>query len=248
MNNSITRAGLRVGIRVTGVGLAAGALVALAAGTASAHVSAVSPDKPSKGGDAEIVLRVPNEEANANTTRLEVDFSTTDPVGDADTRPLSGWTAKVNTATLAKPVPENNATVTKALTSIVWTAAPGNAIKPGEFQEFAFRVEGLPNSTDEFVMPAVQTYSNGDVVRWDQKTVAGQQEPEHPAPHLDLAPAGEDTSSTATVTRPSTDGTARWLGGSGLVVGALGLGVGGVGLARTRRKVSGSERKGSEST
>ena len=80
---------------------------------------------------------------------------------------------------------------------------------------------------------AIQTYDNGDVVNWNQPTVAGQPGPEHPTPHLELAATSTDdaapvaaTSATPPVTAApaSLDGTARWLGGIGVVVAALALG------------------------
>ena len=55
----------RTGALVTATGL----FVLLGAGVASAHVSAHSPDNPAKGGDAEIVFRVPDEEDTAHTTK-----------------------------------------------------------------------------------------------------------------------------------------------------------------------------------
>jgi hypothetical protein len=77
---------------------------------------------------------------------------------------------------------------------------------------------------------AIQTYDNGDVVNWNQPTVAGQPEPGHPTPHLELAATSTDDAAPVAATPPATaapaslDGTARWLGGIGVVVAALALG------------------------
>ncbi|HEX5113599.1 MAG TPA: nuclear export factor GLE1, partial [Pseudonocardiaceae bacterium] len=70
-------------LRATATVLAAGVLVLVSAGIASAHVSAHSPDNPAKGDDGEIVFRVPDEEATANTVKLQVSFSTTSPITNA---------------------------------------------------------------------------------------------------------------------------------------------------------------------
>ncbi len=218
----------RTGALVTATGL----FVLLGAGVAAAHVSAHSPDNPTKGGDAEIVFRVPDEEGTAHTVKVQVNFATTSPLSNADIKPVPGWTAQENMITLAKPVRMSDLTVTRAVGSITWTAAPGNGIAPGQFQEFAISVEGLPDNTDALVMPAVQTYDNGDVVNWNQPTVEGQPEPEHPTPTLTLA---ADTPATGT-----SDSTARWLGGSGLVVAAVALGFGLGAFLRRRRPVTGS--------
>jgi uncharacterized protein YcnI len=206
--------------------------VLLGAGAASAHVSAHSPDNPVKGGDAEIVFRVPDEEDAARTVKVQVNFSTTSPLSNADIKPVAGWTAQETMMTLAKPVKMSDQTVTTAVQSITWTAPAGGGIEPGQFQEFAITVEGLPDNTDELVMPAVQTYDNGDVVNWNQPTVAGQAEPEHPAPNLTLA--ADDT--TASPAQQSTSDTAaRWLGGAGIVIAVLALGFGLGAFVRSRR-------------
>jgi periplasmic copper chaperone A len=206
--------------------------VLLGAGAASAHVSAHSPDNPVKGGDAEIVFRVPDEEDAARTVKVQVNFSTTSPLSNADIKPVAGWTAQETMMTLAKPVKMSDQTVTTAVQSITWTAPAGGGIVPGQFQEFAITVEGLPDNTDELVMPAVQTYDNGDVVNWNQPTVAGQAEPEHPAPNLTLA--ADDT--TASPAQQSTSDTAaRWLGGAGIVIAVLALGFGLGAFVRSRR-------------
>jgi uncharacterized protein YcnI len=216
---------------------AAGVFVLVGAGIASAHVTAHSPDVVAKGGDAEIVFRVPDEEATAHAVQVQVNFSTTSPITNADIKPVAGWTPVETMMTLPKPVQMDNENVTTAVRSITWTAPAGGGIAPGQFQEFAIAVESLPDNTNELLMPAVQTYDNGDVVNWNQPTVDGQPEPDHPTPHLALAPAGADDAApvaNATAATPpaaaapasaaASDGTARWLGGIGVIVAALALG------------------------
>jgi uncharacterized protein YcnI len=232
--------------------MAAGLLLG-GAGIASAHVSAHSPDQLTQGGDAEIVFRSPNEQDTANMTKLEVDFSTTSPIGDAAIKPISGWTYQVTMTNLKTPVKMADDSISSAVQSIVWTAQPGYAIKPGEFQEFSISVEGLPTNTTEMDMPAVQTYDNGAVVNWNQPTPANGQEPEHPLPHLTLltdaqAAAAANPANAATVnmagmttgSASTSDGTARWLGGIGLLLGALALGFGLGAYTRSRRAAGGS--------
>jgi hypothetical protein len=139
---------------------------------------------------------------------------------------VPGWTAQLNMVHLAKPVPMTKDTITDAVGSIVWTAQPGAEIAPGQFQEFTISVEGLPTNTTTMVMPAVQTYSNGVVVNWNQNTVAGQPEPDHPAPHLALASAnGAAAAPAASSATSGTSGAAAlWLGGIGVLLGVVALG------------------------
>ena len=46
------------------------------------------------------------------------------------------------------------------------------------------------------MFPALQTYANGEIVRWIDAPVAGGPEPENPAPVVDLV-AGEDEEAPA---------------------------------------------------
>jgi uncharacterized protein YcnI len=225
----------RVAVTVTATTL----FVLAGAGVASAHVTAHSPDNPAKGGDAEIVFRVPDESDAAHTVKIEVDFSTTSPLSNADIKPVSGWTATETMMTLPKPVHMDNEDVTTAVRSITWTAQPGQGIAPGQFQEFAISVEGLPDNTNELDMPAIQTYDDNQVVHWNQPTAPGRAEPDHPTPHLALA-AGDGSTTIADASGTpaadgASDGVARWLGGVGLVVAALALGFGLGAFARGRR-------------
>ena len=48
----------------------------------------------------------------------------------------------------------------------------------------------LPKNTNEVTFKAVQTYSNGDVVRWIELPTKGAPAPDHPAPVMRLTKAG----------------------------------------------------------
>ena len=231
---SSSRALTRIGA-VAGVTLAT---VLLGAGIAAAHVE-TDPGQANKGDDAVITFRVPNEEDNAGTVKLEVTFPLDHPVPNASTTAIPGWTAKVSTATLPKSVHQNNSDVATAVQTVTWTADPGVQIKPGEFLRFPVLAEALPDNADKLTFTALQTYSNGDVVRWiDPPAADGAPEPEHPAPTLTLVSADADTGATKPVpaaTVSTSDSTARWLGGAGVVIGILGLALGIVIAVRGRR-------------
>ncbi|MFC4148693.1 YcnI family protein, partial [Micromonospora mangrovi] len=98
------------------------------------------------------------------------------------------------TTKLATPIKTDDGEITEAVTKITWTAGPGAAIKPHQFQEFDVSLGPLPK-TGQVVFKALQTYSNGDIVRWIDEPAAGQ-EPEHPAPVLTLT-AGKDDKASA---------------------------------------------------
>ena len=203
---------------------AAAALALLATGTAAAHVHVTSPGA-TQGGDAVLTFRVPDESDTASTTSLAV---TLPAVDEARIQPLPGWTAKLD---------KNDK---NQYTTVTWTADAGTpGIAPDQFQQFTVLVAPLPKQ-DHAEFPAVQTYSDGKVVSWNQPTGPDGKEPDNPVPTLTLAAAGSDhehpmSSGTDSATPTESDSTARWLGGVGLVLGALGAALGLGALIRGRR-------------
>jgi periplasmic copper chaperone A len=230
---------------VLAVGVGAATFV-LATGSSSAHVT-VNPREAAPGSYAKLSFRVPNERPDASTTSLAVQLPTDHPFASVSVRPTPGWTATPERAPLANPIDSHGRQITEALSTITWS---GGSIAPGEFQEFEVSVGPLPEGVDSLVFPAVQTYSSGEVVRWIERTQAGQAEPERPAPVLALT-AGEENGNATATTAPTTSGDAHQQAGANrdgddedgsgnglavvaLVIGGLGLlaGVGGIAMAR----------------
>jgi periplasmic copper chaperone A len=180
---------------------AAGLAAAVVLGTvapAVAHVT-TNPESARMGGEITLGFRFPNEMANANTTQVEIDFDMTHPVLGIDVQPVPGWTAKVTSKTLSPPVQTDDGPVTQAVSQIVWS---GGLITPGQYQEFPVLAQRLPTDTDQAVFKALQTYSNGTIVRWIDPVVAGQPAPANPTPILKLtadpkASGGNTTTTTA---------------------------------------------------
>ncbi|MGW6443662.1 YcnI family copper-binding membrane protein [Lentzea sp. NPDC055074] len=213
---------------------------------ASAHVSA-QPAEFTQGGRATFAFRVPNERDNAGTTKIEVTLPQDTPLTSVRTKPLAGWKAEAVKGKLDKPVTIAGKEVTEAFKTITWTAEPGVKINVNEYQEFFVAIGTLPEGKDKLELPTKQTYDNGEVVDWAQATGSDGKEPEHPAPALKLAPkaAGADDhghgatnagTDTHEASAGGSDQTARYLGGAGLVIGALGLGFGVGAILRSRRK------------
>jgi uncharacterized protein len=176
--------------RMLVVGALAAALVLVAALPASAHV-AVKPSSAPKGGFEVLSFNVPNEEAAANTVKVEVELPTKYPIAFVSTQPMFGWTASVEKTTLTKPVKTDDGEITEAVSKITWTATD-SGLQPGQFDLFTISAGPLPTKTSKLTFKAIQTYSNGEVVSWIQKTVKGAPEPEHPAPTLTLTAANDD--------------------------------------------------------
>ena len=234
---STARTALRRAGVVTGLA-AAGVLTA--AGIASAHVT-VHPESYAKGAtDGVITFRVPNEEDTASTTKVQVFLPTDHPVLGVLVSPQDGWTAKVTNTKLKKPVKTDDGTITDAVSEITWT---GGKIGAGQYEDFNFAFGQLPEDTGELTFKTLQTYSDGNVVRWIEKPQAGE-ESENPAPVLELTArsGGEETeaaspsakSSTTAASSSAGDSTARGLGIAGLIAGVLGLAAAAFAVVRTR--------------
>ncbi|WP_269855310.1 YcnI family copper-binding membrane protein [Streptomyces sp. RPT161] len=214
--------------RLAAVGAAAGASVLLLAAPAFAHVT-VTPTTAAKGSYSTVEFKVPNEEDNANTVKVEVNFPTDHPLASVQTEPVPGWTASVTKTKLAKPISTDDGQVTEAVTKITWS---GGQIKPGEFQRFPVALGPLPTDTGTLAFKALQTYDNNQVVRWIDTSTPGGAEPAHPAPTITLtdAKSGDATQtaaqSTAAKSSGDSDDTARVLGVVGIVLGAAGVGYG----------------------
>jgi uncharacterized protein YcnI len=215
---------------IRGGAAAAGALAAvlLAASPASAHVT-VNPKDATQGGYTKLTFRVPNEKDNATTTALEVDLPQNTPIASVSVKPTVGWSAVATKSKLDKPIKSDDGEITEAVTKIVWTASPDAAIKPGEFQEFDISAGPLPE-VDKIVFKALQTYSDGDIVRWIEEPASDGKEPEHPAPTLKLAKASSDTTMGGGTATTDTDTDARSRANLGLGFGIAALVVALVGV------------------
>ncbi|MEV0891971.1 YcnI family protein [Promicromonospora sp. NPDC050262] len=216
------------------------AVLVLLPTVAYAHVG-VSPDTTAAESYASLTFRVPTESDNASTEQLVVDLPTDTPFLSVTPRSLPGWDVEVEVEKLDEPFEVEGATVDEAPARVTWTAQKGHEVPPHEYQEFAVRVGALPAEGTEVVLPAHQTYTDGSVVDWDDLVGDDGKEPEAPAPvftttaaeggghgatagHTDTAAAGADGAAAA-ADEPAVDPVGRWLGGAGILVGAVGIGV-----------------------
>jgi uncharacterized protein YcnI len=204
--------------------LAAALAVALAlAPAAGAHVT-LQPEQAPAGGFTRLDVRVPNERDNAGTTKVEVRM----PPGflSASVEPVPGWDADVTMRELDEPVEQFGERVTEEVDRITFTAqGEANAIQPGEFRDFGLSVgvpDGRPGSMLTF--PALQTYSNGEVVRW-----IGPPDSEEPAPQVELTAAeGEEAASAPAPQQQAPAASEDDDEGNGLAIVALVLGAAGL--------------------
>ncbi|MPY61589.1 YcnI family copper-binding membrane protein [Streptomyces spongiae] len=226
--------------RVGAVAALSAATVLTAAGAASAHVT-VHPESYAKGAtDGVLAFRVPNEEDTADTTKVQVFLPTDHPVLGVLVHPQDGWTPKVTTTKLKTPVKTDDGTITEAVSEITWT---GGKIGAGQYEDFDVAFGQLPDDTGRLTFKALQTYSDGKIVRWIEAAQSGGEEPEDPAPTLELTAKGAEgaegaksatAASDTSEASDASDSTARGLGAAGLGVGVLGLAAAVFAIVRTR--------------
>lgn len=238
------------------VALTTAGLMALGLGAASAHVT-VAPASTTENGYAQLTFSVPNESETAATNKLEVQLPTDEPFTSVRVKPVEGWTAEVVTGALPEPVTTSDgATITEAPLSVVWTAEAGAEISQQEYQTFSISVGRLPEAGSTVLLPTSQSYTDGDVVAWDQETVEGAEEPDKPAPSFvttaavegdahggshnaadaEVTPEASAEAIDAEQTASSTPGSTSAVGWAGLIAGLLGLAAGVTALLRTRRR------------
>jgi periplasmic copper chaperone A len=229
-------------IRILAVATAVAALAAPAA--AQAHVT-LQPNRAPAGAFTVLDVRVPTERDNASTAKVDVRF----PNGFAAVsyQPVPGWRVRVITKKLAKPIQTDDGPITEGVNRMVWTrTSPGGGIKPGQFQDFPISVQIPGKAGDNLTFKALQTYSNGEIVRW-----IGAPGADTPAPQVTVTGAAHGAAASATgsgtgasaptsgPTRPAASGGDSGSDGlslAALVVGGLGLLLGGLALAASRRR------------
>jgi uncharacterized protein len=205
---------------------AAVAAVTLAApAAAQAHVT-LQPNTAVAGAFTVENVRVPNERDNASTVKVDLQL----PHGFvfASYEPKIGWSVKVTKAKLAKPIQTDDGPIDEEVRRITFTGHGTNGkIRPGQFMDFPLSVQIPGKPGDKLTFKAIQTYSNGEVVRW-----IGAPDAETPAPIVTVtkAAAAGGTSSTATPAASAkagsssdSGGASKGLGVTALIIGALGL-------------------------
>jgi periplasmic copper chaperone A len=226
----------------------------LAPAAAQAHVT-LQPDTAPAGGFTRLDVRVPNERDDAGTTKVDVQI----PPGfvAASYEPVPGWDVNVTHSKAAEPIDAGEGLESdQQVSRITWTGdGKQGVIAPGEFQDFGLSLK-MPDGKagDKLTFKALQTYDDGQVVRW-----IGPEDADEPAPIVTLeagsaggghgAPAATTGGAQEQAGTPASSPVAADEGGSdtlsiiALVVGALALLAAIGALAAARRGASSSRRK-----
>ena len=224
-------------IRLLTVGTVAAAAIGLTALPALAHVTVNSPGA-TQGSFGVLTFRMPNEMDNANATELKVQLPPDQPLASVSVKPQPGWTYTVTRAKLPQPITDDDGNQVTDYPSVVDWKATAGGIKPGEYAEFQLSVGPLPKA-DSMTFKALQTYSNGSVVRW-----IGAPGSDQPAPQVKLTAATTAAAGTgprqqanpqpAPAAASTDSGSSDTLSIVALIVGALGLVVAAVAVAMAR--------------
>ena len=164
------------------------AVALVLAPAAGAHVTLQPPEAPA-GGFTRLEVRVPNERDNAGTTKVEVQF----PPGFlfVSYEPTPGWDIEIAMRKLDKPVEQFGEQITEEVDRVTITGdGDTGVIQLVQFKDFGLSLampEGKAGS--KLTFKALQTYSNGEVVRW-----IGPPDSEEPAPQVELAAAEGEAS------------------------------------------------------
>jgi uncharacterized protein YcnI len=159
------------------------AVLALPA-AAQAHVT-LQPNQAAAGAFTVLDVRVPTERDNASTAKVDVKF----PAGfaAASYQAVPGYRVRVIKKTLDKPIRTDDGPITEGVDRIVWTRTSSRGgIRPGQFQDFPISVQIPGKAGDKLTFRAVQTYSNGEVVRW-----IGAAGSDTPAPQVTVTAAAQ---------------------------------------------------------
>jgi uncharacterized protein YcnI len=148
-----------------------GVVLALAATAlpAGAHVT-ISPKTVAAGSTDVLTFRCPNERSGTDTIRLVIQLPPDTPLRTVTAGAPPGWHS---TVAMRDGVPD----------TVTWE---GGAIAPGERAEFTIAAGPMPAGGHTLSFRAVQTYADGEVVRWIEAREPGEPEPPFPAPVLEV--------------------------------------------------------------
>ncbi|MBI5974315.1 YcnI family protein [Staphylococcus canis] len=156
--------------------------------TAQAHVT-LNPDTSEPGSYEEYQVRVPVEK-DSHTTKLELEVP--EGVTVSNVQPVEGF--------------KHDFTKDKKgnITKITWKAT-GKGIGKNEYMNFPI-IAANPEEEGTFKWKAIQTYKNGDVVKW----TSDDENSETPAPTTTVK-QGEDMSKTEEADQSTGTSKALWV-------------------------------------
>jgi uncharacterized protein len=182
--------------------LAAATAVAMLAipAAAQAHVT-LQPNTAPAGAFTVLDVRVPTERDDASTAKVDVQFP--NGFAAASYQAVPGWRVQVIKKKLTTPIQTDDGPITEGVSRMVWTrTSRGGGIKPGQFQDFPISVQIPGKAGDKLTFKALQTYSDGEVVRW-----IGAAGSDTPAPQVTVIAAAKAAAASKGVRSQSVGGS-----------------------------------------
>ena len=208
-----------------------GVFALAAPASASAHVT-LQPSEAAAEDFVVLDVRVPSERDDSATTKVDVQF----PPGFAfaSYQPVPGWSVQVQMEKLDKPLTSHGEKITEQVSQMTWTAdSAKTGVQPGQFVDLPISVQIPGEAGETLTFKALQTYDDGEVVRW-----IGAPDSEEPAPQVAVTEGSEGHHAAAEddeAEADDSDDDGNGLAIAALIVAVLGLLAGGAALARSRR-------------
>jgi periplasmic copper chaperone A len=168
--------------------VAAGAVV-LMAGPAAAHIEPTEESIPA-GAFGDVTLVVPHGCEESPTRQLSVQI----PEGVLNVTPQvhPGWTVDAPTEQLADPITdEEGEEITERVSQVTFTAQPGNELQPNLRDSFTIGFKAPDTPGEMLFFKTVQTCVEGETA-WIEEFSGDGEEPEHPAPAMEITEATGD--------------------------------------------------------
>jgi periplasmic copper chaperone A len=199
---------------------------------AAAHVTA-NPSSAVAGEFTKLDFRVPHGCEGSATTSLTVRMP--DGVLFVSPEVVPGWKESVTTAKFSEPVEVFGERHTEGVRTVTWRGGP---LLEGRMLDFGVSLRLPDNVGKTLYFPSVQRCEKG-VHRWITIPVEGQEEPEEPAPGVELIAAEateeEQPAAAQAPVEESDDSDDRANLALGFGIGGLVVGLAAVGLSLWRR-------------
>jgi len=220
-------------------GLTAATVLIGTAPTADAHVT-LTPSTTSAGAYTVLTFSVGHGCDGSATTAITVRMP--DQILAVTPTINPAWTVRKTMQALAEPVDNGHGgTYTERVDTVVYRAT--TPLPDGYRDTFQLQLQLPAEEGERLIFPVLQTCEKGENA-WVQTVADGQEEPEYPAPTLQVTEAtadthGHDAASDDEALETAGPGSGSemptWLGWTALALGAGGLGAGATALGRSRR-------------
>jgi uncharacterized protein YcnI len=229
-------------------GVAAGGLL-LMAGPASAHIEPTE-ETVSAGSAAVLTLQVPHGCDTSPTRQLKVQIP--EDVLSVVPQVHTGWDISAPTTKLTTPAKDEEGNpITERVTEVTFTAKPGNELSPQLRDTFSIGYTAPDKVGERLQFKTIQTCVKGETA-WIEPNTGQGQEPEHPAPTVEVVKAeseggdAAEAASTSSGTKSSSDtksddsDSSKGLAIGAIVVSILAIAASGFAVVSSRKGASSS--------